>query len=403
MAPALTHPRGEERAAEREYRRHERAVNAMLAARHRRLGADDRAEIYHEAWASVLSLRARGGTIRNLERYLVAAADKLAAKRLYGADARRRVTFDPLDGPFARAADDSDSPEERVLEADEARRLRMLVDQLDGRERAVIKLRLEGGLEPAEIRQRLCLTERQYRRTAERAGRALQSQLAALDGGAWARRQRSLLCACAFGIASPRQRERARRLVEADPFCRALMSELRAVGGRAAALVPLPAGGQAEPSRRHGELVAAAREAAGDLLGAVKQQLAGLSSRAVDASPLAGARPGAAAAVIAGCVAAGGGAYCAVEGVPDGLRPQAGEERPAKAQGADREPRKARPPAPPSSPVAPAPRRAAQAPAAASPRPTVPPPPPAREFEPVPPRPAPAPAVAPEGSREFAP
>ncbi len=181
------------RADERSYLAHERTVMAMLASRHRDLDPDSRYEIYHEAWASVLERRAEGVEIEHLEGYLLCAADRLASKRVHGADARRRITFDPVESPFASVADPAQSPEEAVLAADEARRVRMLIDELEGSERALLKLRLDLGLEPAEIRKRLDLTNRQYRRVAERAGKALLAQFVAFDTGAWAQRKRSLL------------------------------------------------------------------------------------------------------------------------------------------------------------------------------------------------------------------
>lgn len=122
---------------ERAYRAHEHAVMAMLASRHRHLDPDSRYELYHEAWASVLKRRAEGVEIESLEGYLVCAVDKLAQKRVHGADARRRMTFDPVHGPFAAVADTGESPEEVVLAADEARRVRMLIDELEGAERAL--------------------------------------------------------------------------------------------------------------------------------------------------------------------------------------------------------------------------------------------------------------------------
>ena len=48
----------------------------------------------------------------------------------------------------------------------------MFIDELDEAERTLLKLRLDLGLDPPEIRQRLGLTDRQYRRTAERAGKS---------------------------------------------------------------------------------------------------------------------------------------------------------------------------------------------------------------------------------------
>ncbi len=319
MAP-LTRTRAND--DERAYRAYERAVTGMLATRYRDLDSDSRYELYHEAWASVLKRREQGVAIDNLEGYLIGAADKLASKRVYGADSRRRTTFDPVDGPYSAVPDSGQSPEEAVLAADEARRVRMLIDELDGAERALLKLRLDLGLEPAEIRERLGLTDRQYRRVAERAGKALLEQFRAFDSGAWARSKRSLLCACVFGVASARQRAKAQELLEHDPCCRAMMSELRELGGRAAAVLPLPTAplavdaAHAEGGGRIAELLAGVKEHAADLVAAGKQQAAGAYVRMADPTPLAGARPGAVGAVVAGCIAAGSGAYCAVEGVP---------------------------------------------------------------------------------------
>ncbi len=395
---------------ERAYRAHERAVTGMLAARYRDLDSDSRYELYHEAWASVLKRRGDGVEIENLEGYLIGAADKLASKRVYGADARRRVTFDPVDGPYASTPDSGESPEDAVLAADEARRVRMLIDELDGPERALLKLRLDLGLGPAEIRERLQLTDRQYRRVAERAGKALLAQFRAFDSGAWAKSKRSLLCACVFGVASPRQRAKAQELLEHDPCCRAMMSELRELGGRAAAVLPVPAGpigldaAHVDAGGRVAELLAGAKDHAGDLVAGAKQQAAGAYVRMADPTPLAGVRPGAVGAVVAGCIAAGGSAYCAVEGVPGPIRPALGIERPAEQ--AETKPPKPKPEAsqpPAPAPVAPAP---APAPAPAQPaaQPEPPPPPPQREFEPeVPAAPAPARAPAPAsgGESEF--
>ena len=406
---ALTRIRADE--DERAYRAHERAVTGMLAARYRDLDPDSRYELYHEAWASVLKRRGDGVEIENLEGYLIGAADKLASKRVYGADARRRVTFDPVEGPYSSTPDAGESPEEAVLAADEARQMRMLIDELDEPERALLKLRLDLGLEPAEIRERLELTDRQYRRIAERAGKALLAQFRAFDSGAWARSKRSLLCACVFGVASERQRAKAQELLEHDPCCRAMMSELRELGGRAAAVLPVPAGplaldaAHADAGGRAAELFAGAKDHAADLLVGAKQQAAGAYVRMADPTPLAGMRPGAVGAVVAGCIAAGGSAYCAVEGVPGPIGPALGIEQPSEQ--AETKPPKPKPeasqPAPP--PVAP-PATPPPAPTAAPPpaQPTTPPPPPPqREFEPeVPAAPAPAPAApATGGESEF--
>jgi DNA-directed RNA polymerase specialized sigma24 family protein len=131
--PALTGPVGDERA----YVECERSILAMLATRHPSLDPDSRRDLYHEAWASVLKRRSEGIAVENLRAYLLGAADKLASKRVYGADARRRQTFDPTSEGFVGLADVAELPEERALAADEARRLHMLVDELEDTERAL--------------------------------------------------------------------------------------------------------------------------------------------------------------------------------------------------------------------------------------------------------------------------
>ena len=132
----------------------------------------------------------------------------------------------------------------------------------------------------------------------------------------------------------------------------------------------------AEGGGRIAELLAGAKEQAADLVAAGKQQAAGAYVRMADPTPLAGARPGAVGAVVAGCIAAGSGAYCAVEGVPGSIKPVLGIERPAEQ--AERKP----PPEPK--------REASQLPA-----------PPQVAPAPVP-EPAPAPAPRPGAGRPAA-
>ncbi len=376
----------------------------------------------------MLQRRAEGVEVASLRAYLLGTADKLASKRAYGADARRRQTFDPTSAGFAALADAGEQPDELVVAADEARRLHMLIEELGMAERALLKLRLDLGLDPPEIRTRLGLSERQYRRTAERAGRALLAQFRAFDRGDWARGKRSLLCACVMGVASETQRDRARRLVEEDPCCRAMMSELRALGGDAAALLPVPGGAVTVATQDHGlsqraaellgdakaglvDLVTRAshalpgrgeakdrtlttlssvRRQAGETLMGAKSHAAHAYVRAADPTPMVGARPGAAAAILASCVAAGGGAYCAVEGVPGSLGAPIGLNRsePASKQTPARvgSTRARATSAAPAPPVLPADPPTQTAPPAANP---VPVPPPSSTAPVTPPAPVP--------------
>jgi hypothetical protein len=284
---------------------------------------------------------------------------------------------------------------------------REIVDDLDGREREVIKLRFDLGLEPHEIRARLGLRDRQYRRLIERGTRKVVERVAAVEHGMRSRRQLSLFTACLSGMASERQLAEARSLLETDPKARAVLRVMRRSARRAAVALPLPVWAGAAPD---------AGRTVGELASAAKQHALSAYVRVSDPTPLSAARPGTLAAAVAGCVAVGGGTYCAVQGVPDPIKPALGIEQTSKKA----EVEKPQPPEPshPAPPQAPAP-----APPPPSPTPSPPPPPvsappqpqpqPQREFfeqppaatsgvspQPLaPPRSAPPPA----GGGEFAP
>src|SRR3954462_2787032 len=98
-----------------EYSRHRRKALAILARSCPRLQEDERLELSHAVWASVLEKRRRGERIENLEGYLMGGIDKLALKRLGRADARRRISLDPLGDEMAQMPAATPSPEERVV------------------------------------------------------------------------------------------------------------------------------------------------------------------------------------------------------------------------------------------------------------------------------------------------
>ena len=151
-----------------------------------------------------------------------------------------------------------------------------------------------------------------------------------------------------------------------------------------------------------------ALQRAGDGVASVKQHAATVYSRAVDPTPLAGVRPGAAAAAVAGCLALGGGTtYCVTQSVdPIGgltqvvspARDQKKAEPRKKRRAAKRVSAISTPvPAPPAVATAEPPAQSPEPAAEATPRPTAeptPPPIPEEEYEPV--APATAASAAPE-------
>ena len=262
---------------------------------------------------------------RQLRAYLAKAAVRKALDERKRAETRLTV---PL-GPAAENRPDPARPlEDRVVGALDASAIRELVAELGPRQRAVLQLRFALELEPAEIQAVLGISSRAYRKDLERAVRHLALRYELVRDGRWCDTRRSLVLAYVAGVAGPRKALAAKAHLAACPGCARMAGELRQASEQAAALLPLP-----EIAAHHGglqrvsDMFTAAREGIGELGGGVKQHAVGLASRASDPTPLAGARPGAAAAAIAGCLAIGSGAtYCAVEGIPDPLRGPLGLE-----------------------------------------------------------------------------
>ena len=298
-----------------------------------------------------------------------------------------------------------------MLAADEARRVHMFIDELDEAERALLKLRLDLGLDPPEIRRAagahrppvppyrragrqvaagsvpgvrqgrvgtrqaqppLCLRHGHRVRGPARAGAAADRRGPVLPGdderAARAGRQRSGAPAAA-GDHRGRRAPATTGWAPAPPSCSATsrpsVADLasRAGGGGGAKDSPLTT-------------LSNVKRQAGETLMGAKQHATNTYVRVADPTPLTGARPGTAVAIVASCVAAGGGAYCAVEGVPESLRAPLGldrsqaDTRPA-AKPADAPPADQPSPTPPP-PVLPADPPAQQQQPAATPPPATP-------------------------------
>jgi hypothetical protein len=125
-----------------------------------------------------------------------------------------------------------------------------------------------------------------------------------------------------FGISTPDESAAAREHLGRCGRCELFSERLIGWREKAGAMLP-PAAEGASPG-----VVRRVADSAGEKLSALKQQVldggaqvkqhaAATYYRAVDPTPLAAARPGTAAAVIASCIAIGGGAatYCVHEGV----------------------------------------------------------------------------------------
>ena len=342
------------------------------------------------------------------------------------------VELQPVAGA-ARAPEDELIDREDQAEVE--RVTRAVLERLSERQRAIAALYSHGRRRP-EIAEHLGMTPRSVKRALERIMAVGREELVRLAGHGCESGE-SLVARFAFGLAGPREVRQAQLHLATCPRCGALYERLDVWRAKVAVLLPVPVAEQARPGlieralhgaaealssgKRHGrDGVSAVREHVADGASQLKQHT---YARVVDPTPLAGLRPGAAAAAIAGCLAVGGGAtYCAQKGVdPIGgltavVAPAHHEKRPeprrkpARAAQVPTDPvvtATVTAPTPTPTPAAPVPTRQAATQPTAQPEPS---PVPQEEYEPVnptgggttarqasstPSKPAPAPAGGP--------
>lgn len=323
LAPAEALP------LEHEYVDHRDAVIAMLRAEFPRVG--DHEELYQEAWAELLEQRARGVAIEKVRGLLKTIAWRRARDR---ARKKRPDSVDPASPILAMAADPEEPPDVQAQLRLDAAALRQIVERLEPRQAAVLKLRFDWGLEAREIQQRLGVSPKRLEKIVTEAYKRVAAELELTDGEtAWARKQRSLLLACETGLASAEQRARAQRMVDADPACRAMLREMREALRDVAAVLPVPVlfeqrgAGAGALFDRLAEAWASLKHALASAIGR-----GGGQSTAVEQAGSAGAvgvGGGAAAKLVAACLAAGGTTAACIE---SGVFSGAAETPPARAQ-----------------------------------------------------------------------
>ncbi|MCU1675508.1 MAG: hypothetical protein JWM93_266 [Frankiales bacterium] len=324
---------------EREYLEHREAVFAMLHCEFPRFREHE--ELYQEAWTELLELRAKGQRVDHPRALLKQIAWRRAAD---AARRRRPEVLDPASLVFTNARDESTPIDEDIELRLDADVLRMVIDTLEPRQAASLKLRFDLHLTGPEIQERLGLSPKRLEKVVTEAYRAVleQVQPGSSGGTRWQRRQRSLLLACEMGIASPRQRARAQEMVDRDPKCRAMLRAMRSTLNDVAVVLPMPPAA-IELGHRRGpvgavfdwvdQAVAAARQAAPSLTttrttsGALVEQASG--------GLAGGLGVGGAAKIVAACLALGGTAAICVHTASDPKRvgPPA-DRRAAKPAGA---------------------------------------------------------------------
>jgi RNA polymerase sigma factor (sigma-70 family) len=298
-----------------------RALRAQLAARYPGVSADAIEEAIQYACKSFLD-EADGITVPGQ----VYAWIRTAAQRSLGREAdrhHRELVVDPVDDGLEGVSTEDSSPAEELIALEDDADLSMLVQEvsssLSDRRRNVLALYGAGYKRP-QIAERLGLTERAVKRDLREIMDQARATLARLAGGGCDRGE-PLVMRFICGISTSDESEQAREHLSHCGRCELFSERLIAWREKAGAMLPAPVAEGASPGLI-GRIAHASTERLANLKqqildgGAQVKQQATTAYRAVDPTPLAAARPGAVGAVIASCIAIGGGAtYCVEQGV----------------------------------------------------------------------------------------
>jgi RNA polymerase sigma factor (sigma-70 family) len=292
--------------------------------------------------------------------------------------------------------------------------LAILAD-LTSRQREVLALRFHDDATTPEIARALDLSRKQVQRDLEKIMDKSRLRMAELAGGGCGKGDR-LIMRRAFGLASAAEAAQATLHTVRCSECQEFRAKLRGVQELVAQLVaPAATAQQHDRSRSLLDALGWLRQQVADG-GAQAHQATTAAAARVDPTPLAGIRPGAAGAMIAGCVLGVGGTVVCVDqhknpyqlakGI---LAPEPKRERPKpKAKRAQVAPPTATTPTattpPPAATTTPTTTPAAAPPATTTTAPpSPPPPPPEQQIEPNTYTPPPSQASAPLASRTPAP
>jgi RNA polymerase sigma factor (sigma-70 family) len=246
---------------------------------------------------------------------------------LHQLDVQRRTSpADPTDVVIGAAVADGPEPAEELIGLEEDSELGLLVEEvassLSDQRRQVFTLWAAGQKRP-EIAAELGMSERAVKKALEKIMREARKFLAQRAGGGCEEGE-PLVLRLACGLSEAGEAVRARAHLHECGRCSVFSEQLEGWRDKAAVVLPAVAAeaaghGLVERSvGRVGDAIGSARRHLLDGGAQMKQQatMAGVI-RSTDPTPLIGARPGAVVAVVAGCLAIGGGAatYCAQQGV----------------------------------------------------------------------------------------
>jgi DNA-directed RNA polymerase specialized sigma24 family protein len=253
----------------------------------------------------------------------------------------RQMPVDPVSGSFDAIAAGELSPEQQVIAREDQVDLVALTETvasaLPDRQRTVLAL-WGADFNRPEIAEHLDTRERIVKRDLLEILDQARAALSRLVGGGCEGGE-SLVLRLACGLADPVEMAQAQLHLARCPRCQQLHERLNLWREKVGAMLPVPAAEHADPGliertvHKSLDTLGSLRQHLVDSGAQVKHQAAATYSRAVDPTPLAGTRPGAVVAVVAGCLAAGTGTYtCIGQGINPlsaipGMERQAPEQR----------------------------------------------------------------------------
>ncbi len=313
-----------------------------LALRHLRrkfpgLGEDEPLEAYDEVWTRLLERKAdEGFWPDDLEPWLLAAVEYYVIDELRKAEPQATESSDPLKGILAQEA--GEPMDERVIGELDAENYRSIIDSLSPRQRDVAKLRFDWGLAPREIAEVLALDRARCYEELENATKTLRRKAARVRSGEHLGSFEKVLRRYLAGTASEAEHAEAVHLLATSSQAKMIAVEMARQARDLGALLPAPALAVEESRGRALEVLSTIKQQLADTTATAKQHVTSAAGR-VDPTPLSGTRPGAVAALVAGCVAVGGGgtAICVDQGINPldaipGVKTEAQAEKPHESK-----------------------------------------------------------------------
>src|SRR3954447_12304024 len=167
-------PPAESREAEREYVEHRPAVLGMLRTEFGNLVEPE--ELYQEAWAEALELRARGDRIDNLRGLLITIAWRRARDR---ARNFKPDLVEPHSPVLRYQLDPGPSPDDETEIRLDAAALRRVIETLEPRQAAALKLRFDWHLDGREIQRRLGVSPKRLEKIVTEAYKRVHAHVTA--------------------------------------------------------------------------------------------------------------------------------------------------------------------------------------------------------------------------------